>query len=320
MFAIYCIAVFSLNQLECEALFGTPRQDVLRRLQLGTREALLNCELLDCLTAFHLYLYTIKPDTDPRALSSLLGNSLVNAQRMGIHNEATNCRHGILEAEMRRRLWWSMVLFDARIAEVTDLKTSNLIPTWGCKVPLDVNDFDLRAEMKRLPLVYTQTSEALFAVVRSKIGDGVRNEHSHLDFVNPALKPIARNSCSDALSGAHDLQTLESTIETQYLSKCDLDNPIHYMTIWMARVSLTKAHFTHHLAAFGLVLQAWTAREKALGRPEEPPLIVTQILKRVDNMHANGHTMGQPRDFVQDDEGSEMFTAEPMEFGTFNSL
>lgn len=61
MFAIYCIAVFSLSDDDCRISFGTPRQDVLRAYQLGAREALLRCDFLrsadrDCLTAFHLYL------------------------------------------------------------------------------------------------------------------------------------------------------------------------------------------------------------------------------------------------------------------------
>ncbi|KAF2852134.1 hypothetical protein T440DRAFT_52397 [Plenodomus tracheiphilus IPT5] len=427
MFSIYCAAVFSLNQKECEAVFGTPRQDVLRGFQLGAREALLRCDFLkssnrDCLTALHLYLITIKPDTDPRALSSLLGNAMRIAQRMGIHNEAANARHTILEAEMRRRLWWSMVLFDSRIAEMTDLKTSTLLPTWDCQVPLDVNDFDLREEMKQLPLVYTQKSEALFAVVRSKIGDAVRHDHSHLDFVNPVLKALAKTSAIGSAPDANDLPALERMIETKYLSGCDLDNPIHYMTVWMGRVALAKAHFTHHLAVCargqptdmqrdasiacamhmlecdtrlmispllkgyrwlvylhfpfpayihladdlkrrplgdhaseawrvmsgncsarfldydnndnpmdkqknpfvkifaGLVLQAWTARENALGPSEEPPLIVTQIKQRVDNMHMNGQTMGQTRDFTQNGGNKEVFMSDPADFGFLNSL
>ena len=61
MFAIYCMAITSLNQKQCQAMFGTPRGDILRGYQLGAREALLNCGFLkcnnrECLTALHLYL------------------------------------------------------------------------------------------------------------------------------------------------------------------------------------------------------------------------------------------------------------------------
>ena len=61
MFGIYCITVFSLSREECYRLFGASRQDVLKRFQLGAREALLNCGFLkssdrDALTALHFYL------------------------------------------------------------------------------------------------------------------------------------------------------------------------------------------------------------------------------------------------------------------------
>lgn len=61
MFSIYCVAVFSLNQQECNSMFGAPREDLLAQYQLGTREALFNCGFLqtgdrDCLTALHFYL------------------------------------------------------------------------------------------------------------------------------------------------------------------------------------------------------------------------------------------------------------------------
>ena len=61
MFSIYCAAIFSLSNLECERMFGLPRADLLSTYQLGAREALLNCGFWrtgnrDCLTALHFYL------------------------------------------------------------------------------------------------------------------------------------------------------------------------------------------------------------------------------------------------------------------------
>ena len=61
MFSIYSVAIFSLDQRECQKMFGSPREELLAKYQLGTREALLNCGFLrtsdrDCLTALHFYL------------------------------------------------------------------------------------------------------------------------------------------------------------------------------------------------------------------------------------------------------------------------
>ncbi|KAF1847689.1 uncharacterized protein K460DRAFT_384014 [Cucurbitaria berberidis CBS 394.84] len=254
MFGIYCVTVLSLSQKECYNLFGTSRQDILKGYQIGAKEALLNCGFLrssdrDSLTALHFYLITIKPATDPRSLSSMLGVALRVAQRMGIHTEVANTRHNVLEAELRRRLWWSLVLFDARVSEMTEFKLGMLLPTWDCKVPLNVNDFDLRSEMKHPPAVYGQSSEALFAVVRSEVGDFTRNSSFHLDFINPALKAIARRSLIQPSSDEDELNALERVVEDKYLSSCDPGNPLHFMTIWTARGYVAKSRFVQHLSA-----------------------------------------------------------------------
>jgi hypothetical protein len=61
MFSIYCVAIFSLGQEECQKQFGQPREDLLSQYQLGAREALLSCKFLRTgdrivLTALHFYL------------------------------------------------------------------------------------------------------------------------------------------------------------------------------------------------------------------------------------------------------------------------
>jgi hypothetical protein len=70
----------------------------------------------------------------------MLGVAMRIAQRMGKHSESACAKCAPLEAEMRRRLWWSLVLFDSRISEMANDRTTTLIPTWDCRIPLNVND------------------------------------------------------------------------------------------------------------------------------------------------------------------------------------
>lgn len=332
------------------------------------------------------------------------------AQRLGIHTESMNVKHNILEAEMRRRLWWSLVLFDARMSEMTDLRLSHLVPTWDCKKPINVNDFDLRSEMKTLPIVHPQPSEALFAVLRSEIGDFTRHDPGHLDFVNPVLKVFSKKR-TVSVTDVGDLDALESMLESKYLRLCDTETPIHYMAVWTTRVAIAKTRFIRFLATTsrmtttekdhcrdmgasiarrmlqcdaklmqspltrqyrwhiflhfpfpayvhivqdlkerpigdhadkgwiamtensaarlhhmdnkdnpmekknnpfykifaGLVLQAWSAREAAVGAGEEPPAIVSQIKRRIAELQASKDEGEQP-------------TPEPMEFGNFETF
>lgn len=168
------------------------------------------------------------------------------ANRMNIVNEAANAKHGVFEAEMRRRLWWAMVTYDSRISEMTDYKTTQLIPTWDCKIPVNVNDFDLRPEMTTRPVDQEASTEALFAVVRGAIGNSIRHNALHLDFINPMLKHVTKATQHVFDPYDDDLIGLENTIENRHLKHCSLENPLHYITSWWARYYIAKYRFFLH--------------------------------------------------------------------------
>lgn len=165
---------------------------------------------------------------------------------MGLHNESTNARCPALEAEMRRRVWWSLILFDTRTCELADYKTAMLAPTWDCRTPLNLNDFDLQPNMKEPPAVQEKSSEALFAVLRSEMGEFVRHSVFHLDFVNPALKAIAKDVQGGHVPEGGELVALEKMVEDRYLKFCNSKNPLHFMTIWTVRGYLAKNRLLEH--------------------------------------------------------------------------
>ena len=64
MFSIYCLSILSLEQEECQTLFGSPQEDLLRTYQFGCQQALLDCRFLrssnrDSLTALFFYLVSV---------------------------------------------------------------------------------------------------------------------------------------------------------------------------------------------------------------------------------------------------------------------
>jgi hypothetical protein len=180
----------------------------------------------------------------------MLGVAIRIAQRQGLNHESANGKHSALEAEIRRRLWWSLVLFDARICEMSDYKTTNLTPTWDCKLPANINDFELVPGLKDAPLTQEKPSEALFVIVRSHIGETVRQSTFHLDFVNPALKAIAKSIKSDHAEETSELVALERTIEGTHLKFCNPENPLHFMAIWTARGHLSKMRLLEYYSNF----------------------------------------------------------------------
>ncbi|KAK7427045.1 hypothetical protein QQZ08_006472 [Neonectria magnoliae] len=225
MFSIYCMSIVSLGADECQSMFGLSKENLLMKYQFGCQQALMNSGFLqsadrDCLTALYFYLC------------------------MGIHNESSLARYSVFEAEMRRRLWWSLVLYDTRRGEMADFKDSSLSPTWDCRVPLNVSDSDLRPEMGEQPMITAKATEAIFVVVRGELANYVRHTSSHLDFSNPVLKPIAKLPSSGGLIG------LEKRVEQEYLKFCDKESPIYFMTIWTARGYLAKNQLWEHYSRF----------------------------------------------------------------------
>jgi hypothetical protein len=64
MFGIYASALTSLNDAECEATLGAPRNTLLQRFHIGARQALLRAGLLrtsdmSVLQAFYLYMVSV---------------------------------------------------------------------------------------------------------------------------------------------------------------------------------------------------------------------------------------------------------------------
>ncbi|KAK6496237.1 hypothetical protein TWF481_002261 [Arthrobotrys musiformis] len=260
MFSIYCVAISSLTDEECPMLFGFSKSELSRGYQFPCRQALLKCEFLrttdrDCLTALFLYLISVKPETDPRSLSSLLAVAIRAAQRMGLHNESTYSKHTTLEAELRRRLWWSLVLLDHRVCETVDHKTTFLSPTWDCKPPTNTNDFEIQPDMKTPPTVHDRPTEALFTVVRSEIADFMRYSPPQLEFTNAHLHKLFKEIPSTSLPNGGEVSTLQKIIEDKYLSSCNPEIPSQYITLWMSRGAIAKNHLVEHYAKYSAAEQ-----------------------------------------------------------------
>lgn len=185
----------------------------------------------------------------------MLAIAIRTAQRIGIQNESTYSGRSTFDAEVRRRLWWSLVTFDHRICELSNYKTTTLDPTWNCNTPLNANDFEIRPDMKASPACHEKPTEALFTVVRNELADFIRHSTFHLSFVNPSLSAIAqpKDAGQNSNTDGSELMALEKIIERKYFNFCSSDDPLHYMTIWTTRGFLAKnkllEHYSRHSIA-----------------------------------------------------------------------
>jgi hypothetical protein len=188
----------------------------------------------------------------------MLGMAIRIGQRMGIHSEADCAKYGALEAEMRRRLWWSLKLFDARMGELADFKTAMIAPIWDCNIPLNLNDSDLRPEMKDTPSVHDTPSDAIFIVVRSMLGGFVRDAQFHLDSSSP-------DNLKDLPAERRKLSALEKKIEDKYLKLCNPDIPLHFMTMWTLRTHLARYRLIDHYWKYSDTPEGQTDAQRDIG-------------------------------------------------------
>ena len=65
------------------------------------------------------------------------------AQKMGYHRDGESLNLTPFETEMRRRIWWQIIMQDAKNAMISGLSHSMLPTNWDTKPPRNVNDADL---------------------------------------------------------------------------------------------------------------------------------------------------------------------------------
>ncbi|KUJ13101.1 uncharacterized protein LY89DRAFT_673198 [Mollisia scopiformis] len=234
MFGIYSISVNSMAESDCSAMFGEDKTILRERFQEGARHAFRRCGLLrssdmTILQAFVLYLYScLNFCIDPRSLFCLSGIAVRIAQRMGLNFDGTS--YGLLpfEVEMRRRLWWQIVLLDFRISELSGAGNSILTHVWTTKLPLNVNDSDLFPDMRDPPTEHPgRVTEMIYVLQRCEAADLLQKLRDSTDPV--AVKDAA-------------IDELSKRIEQKYLQYGDPSVPLHLFSTIMARSGMCKLH------------------------------------------------------------------------------
>ncbi|KKA30563.1 hypothetical protein TD95_005384 [Thielaviopsis punctulata] len=148
VFAIFNVAVYALSNSECQQMLGMSRDEAMKKYSHGVRTALSNVNFMrtydiPILQGISLYMLSLSGKVDPHSQWVFGGICLRIAQKMGLHRDGEVLGLTPFETEMRRRIWWWVVLHDAGYALMTGM-SANVIPSyWDTKLPSNVNDADL---------------------------------------------------------------------------------------------------------------------------------------------------------------------------------
>ncbi|KAH6635561.1 fungal-specific transcription factor domain-containing protein [Chaetomium sp. MPI-SDFR-AT-0129] len=260
IFAIYFAAITSLTEEEVQSTFDEDRAILLGRYHNATQQALINAGFmrspeLEVLQAFFLYLLCARPFVDPRSMFCLLGLAFRSATRLGIHRDGSSQPNvSPFEAEQRRRLWWNIVVFDKRIAEITGSTVTALssCPS-DTRLPLNINDTDLNVHAAQ-PGPYAGPTEMVFCLTRIELTVAASPDSVRRTVTTPGGRPLHKPmvhyspspSSPDLVSHVanqslpENLANFCAYVENVYLKQCDPKIPLHYFTLLMTRQALCK--------------------------------------------------------------------------------
>ena len=182
---------------------------------------------------------------DPRSLWVHCGTAIRLGQRIGLHRDGALLGLPPFETEMRRRLWWQIVVFDTRIAELSGSGTSILSAMFDTRLPSNVNDSNLSPEMGDMPPDHTGTTDMTFVLARYEISDFLKRSNAiSFSFDNAWIKADGAPSTIAEKDTAID--ELEQQLEKKYLKHCDPQITLHFLTKMFSRTAIYRMRLVAH--------------------------------------------------------------------------
>jgi hypothetical protein len=258
MFAIYGFAVYTIDDDECAMKMGEPRKVLLNRYRYATRRALARARFVSTselivLQALAFYLFSMREVYDARTNWTLAGVAMRVARGMGLHRDGLGLGLSIFETELRRRLWWQLIVLEGRSAELSGSGRFTGFDMSDTLAPTNVNDEDLYPDMKEPPIPQTRPTEMISCLLRIELSVFFFEKHRQdqkLDIDNMRLVAPWTTSVEHRDAAVHEL---EQRLEDKFLKYCDPSIPIQFMSIIIGRGAINMMRImSHHPRKWGL--------------------------------------------------------------------
>lgn len=237
LFAIYLCATYSVSAEECNKKFRQDRSTMMQSFNLAVRQTLVNASFLrtteiSVLQAFYLYLLSSRSTHDPHTYWILTGISARIGQRIGLHRDGESLGLPPFEVEMRRRLFYQVFPHDSRASQSAGIDFMSLPEGWDTKPPLNINDDQIWPGMTEKPVERNGATDMIFCLSRACVGKRLATSGGKING--------ARNWSSLETQETEKVISLaESEVEENFIRYCDIVNPLHFLTIGLARSGIT---------------------------------------------------------------------------------
>ncbi|GKZ25201.1 hypothetical protein AbraIFM66951_000541 [Aspergillus brasiliensis] len=243
LFAMYYSAVISMEPEQCLNTIGLSKAQASETYLFAVEQALARADLLNTqsitlLQAAVLYLFALRNEDDSRTVWSLTALIFHIAQAMGLHRDGIVFGLKPIETELRRRLWWHICLLDARSSEYHGCEPIVRDSAFDTRMPLNVEDADLTADMSELPVERIGTTGMYFCLIRCEVMQTMWK----LSCVAPGLGGPRLGTGRPSLKEREALvQNLHDRLEDRYLQHCDISQPFHLASTFVARLMVARA-------------------------------------------------------------------------------
>ena len=244
LFAIYHFAVFSMTEEECAKRFGQSQATLRQRYHFATRQALVNASFLkttemSIMQALVLFLLPCRYFYDPHTYWILTGVAVRIAQRMGLHRDGEKLGLPPFDVQIRRRLFYQIIPLDGVASHMSGTGIGIMPNTWDTQRPSNINDDQIWPGMTKPPEERKGATEMIFCLTRSCIGKFFAKTGTSMQAGSGHFKDY--NEVEPVINEA------ESEVEEKYIRYCDIVNPLHFLTIGLARSAITTMRIRSRL-------------------------------------------------------------------------
>ncbi|OIW32878.1 hypothetical protein CONLIGDRAFT_554653, partial [Coniochaeta ligniaria NRRL 30616] len=237
LFAIYHFAVFSMTNEECEKKLGQSRDALLQRYHFATRQALVKASFLktneiSVLQALVLFLMPCRHTYDPHTYWILTGVAVRIGQRLGLHRDGEKLGLSPFDVQMRRRLFYQLFPLDGNASQGSGITIPMIPGAWDTQQPLNINDEQIWPGMTEAPKEQNAATEMIFCLSRSSVG-------RFLLIAGKSANGAGSAQCKDYQEAEMAVRAAENEVEERYIRYCDIVNPLHFLTVGMARSGIT---------------------------------------------------------------------------------
>lgn len=182
---------------------------------------------------------------DARVIWIFSGIAQRIGQRIGLHRDGDALKLPPFEAEMRRRLWWQIMMLEGFSQKLAGTGTSGTILSGDVKMPANVNDSDLFPGMKTMPKEHEGATEMMFFLIRCLVGEFLkRSAAAHTTF-DGVWHRLTQSTVKIAIKDKA-IDELDALFHRRFLQYCDQSITWHMMCTQLGRSIIFMMRFMAH--------------------------------------------------------------------------